>query len=75
MKKRMKKDNLLTPEEFAALIERLEALSLKEGDGQILKTVLEKTLLIEQKYREGKITSKRQLRRLMAIPRPEKSDD
>ena len=71
----MKKDNLLTPEEFAALIERLEARSLKEGDGQILKAVLEKTLLIEQKYREGKITSKRQLRRLMAIPRPEKLDD
>jgi hypothetical protein len=71
----MKKDNLLTPEEFAALIERLEARSLKEGDGQILKAVLEETLLIEQKYREGKITSKRQLRRLMAIARPEKSDD
>ena len=71
----MKKDNLLTREEFAALIERLEARSLKEGDGQILKAVLEKTLLIERKYREGKITSKRQLRRLMAIPRPEKSDD
>jgi len=75
VKKRMEKDNLLTPEEFAALIERLEARSLKEGDRQILKAVLEKTLLIEQKYREGKITSKRQLRRLMAIPRPEKSDD
>ena len=71
----MKKDDLLTPEEFAALIERLEARSLKEGDGQILKAVLEKTLLIGQKYREGKITSKKQLRRLMAIPRPEKSDD
>ena len=71
----MKKDNLLTREEFAALIERLEARSLKEGDGQILKAVLEKTLLIERKYREGKITSKRQLRRLMVIPRPEKSDD
>ena len=71
----MKKDNLLTPEEFAALIERLDARSLKEGDGQILTAVLEKTLLIGQKYREGKITSKRQLRRLMAIPRPEKSDD
>ena len=71
----MKKDNLLTPEEFAALIERLEARSLKEGDGQILKAVLEKTLLIGQKYREGKITSKKQLRRLMVIPRPEKLDD
>jgi len=71
----MKKDNLLTLEEFAALIERLEAQSLKEGNGKILKAVLEKTLLIEQKYREGKITSKRRLRRLLAIPRPEKSDD
>jgi hypothetical protein len=71
----MKKDNRLTPEEYASLIERLETRSLKEGDGQILKAVLEKTLLIGQKYREGKITSKRQLRRLMAIPRPEKSDD
>jgi len=71
----MKKENRLTLEEFAALIERLEAQSLKEGDGKILKAVLEKTLLIEQKYREGKITSKRRLRRLLAIPRPEKSDD
>ncbi len=71
----MKKDKRLTPEEFATLIERLEARSLKEGDGQILKTVLEKTLLIGQKYREGKITSKKQLRRLMAIARPEKVDD
>ena len=70
----MKKDNRLTPEEYAALIERLETQSLKEGDGQILKAVFEKTLLIGQKYREGKITSKKQLRRLMAIPRPEKSD-
>ena len=71
----MKKDKRLTPEEFAALIERLEARSLKEGDGQILEVMLEKTLLIGQKYREGKITSKKQLRRLMAIARPEKWDD
>lgn len=71
----MKKDNRLTSEEFAALIERLKARSLKEGDGEILTAVLEKTLLIGQKYREGKITSKKQLRRLMAIARPEKSND
>ena len=70
----MKKEDRLSLEELAALIERVEARSLKEGDGQILKAVLEKTLLIGQKYREGKITSKKQLRRLMAIPRPEKSD-
>jgi hypothetical protein len=37
--------------------------------------VLEKTLLIGKKYREGKITSRKQLRRLMAIARPETSDD
>ena len=71
----MKKEIRLTLEECAVLIERLEAQSLKKGDGQILEAVLKKTLLIQQKYREGKITSKRQLRRLMAIPRPEKSDD
>ena len=71
----MKKNNRVSREELLALLERVEARSLNEGDGQILKAVLEKTLLIEQKYREGKITSKRQLWRLMAIPRPEKSDD
>ena len=71
----MKKQDRLTLEEFAALIERLEARSLKEGDGQILEAVLKKTLLIGQKYWEGKITSKKQLRRLMAIARPEKSND
>jgi hypothetical protein len=71
----MKKENRLTAEDFAALIERLESRSLKKGDGQILEAVLKKTLLIQQKYREGKITSKKQLRRLMAIARPEESDD
>ena len=71
----MKKDNLLTPEEFAALIERLEARSLKEGDGQILKAVIEKTFRVRQLHWEGKITSKGQLRRLLEIPKPDKSDD
>ena len=71
----MKKDKRLTPEEFAALIERLKAESLQEGDGQILTAVLEKTLLIGKKYREGKTTSRKQLRRLMAITRPKTSDD
>lgn len=71
----MKKENRLPPEEFAALIERLEARSLRKGDGQILEAVLKKTLLIQQKYQEGKITSKKQLRRLMAIARPEESDE
>jgi hypothetical protein len=71
----MKKGKRLTPEEFTALIERLKAESLQEGDGQILTAVLEKTLLIGKKYREGKITSRKQLRRLMAIARPETSDD
>ena len=74
----MKKKNRVSREELLALLERVEAQSLKEGDGQILKAVLEKTLLIGQKYREGKIPSKDKLRRLLAIPRPEtpeKSND
>ena len=71
----MKKDNLVSQEELLALIERVEARSLKEGDGQLIKAVFEKTRPIEQMAKEGKITSKRQLRRLMAIPRPEKSGE
>ena len=71
----MKKENRLTAEDFAALIERLESRSLKKGDGQILGAVLEKTLLIQQKYREGKITSRKQLGRLLGIARPKESDD
>ena len=71
----MKKEDRLSPEEFAALIERLEARSLKEGDGQIIKAVIEKTLMIEQLFREGKITSRRKLGRLLAIPKPEGSDE
>ena len=71
----MKKGNYLTLEDFAALTQRIKAQSLKKGDGQILEAVLEKTLLIQQKYREGKITSRKQLRRLMAIARPKEWDD
>ncbi len=71
----MKKEDCISSEEIAALIERTEARSLKEGDGQIIAEVIRKTLMIEQMAKEGKITSKRQLRRLMAIPRPKKSDE
>ena len=71
----MKKENCISPEEIAALIERAEARSLKEGDEQIIKAVIEKTLLIEQLVKEGKVPSKRKLRRLMAIPRPKKPDE
>ena len=71
----MKKENRLTLEEFAALIKRIEAQSLKKGDTQILEAVIQKTLLIRQKYREGKITSRKQLGRLLGIARPKESDD
>jgi len=37
--------------------------------------VLKKTLLIQQKYRQGKITSRKQLGRLLGIARPKESDD
>ncbi len=39
------------------------------------QTVIEKTLMIEQLVKEGRITFKRKLRRLMAIPRPKKPDE
>lgn len=75
MKKRMKKDNLVNREELLALLERVETRSLQEGDGQILKAVIEKTFRVRQLHWEGKITSKGQLRRLLEIQRPDKSDD
>ena len=68
----MKKEDRVSLEEIATLIERAEARSLKEGDEQIVKAVIEKTLMIEQLVKEGKVPSRRKLRRLMAIPRPEK---
>ena len=71
----MKKEDRLTLEEFAALIKRIETQSLKKGDAQILEAVLKKTLLIQQKYRQGKITSRKQLGRLLGIARPKESDD
>jgi hypothetical protein len=71
----MKKQDRLTLDEFAALIKRIEAQSLNKGDAQILEAVIKKTLLIEQKYRQGKITSRKQLGRLLRIARPKESDD
>jgi hypothetical protein len=71
----MKKNNCVSREELLALLGRLQAQSLKEGDGQILKAVIEKTFTLRQLYWEGKIPSKDKLRRLLAIPRPEKSHD
>jgi hypothetical protein len=75
VKKRVKKDNLVSREELLGLLERVEAQSLKEGDGQILKAVIEKTFRVRQLHWEGKITSKGQLRRLLEIRKPDKSDD
>jgi hypothetical protein len=71
----MKKEDCISREEIAALIERAEARSLKEGDEQIITEVIRKTLMIEQLVKEGKVPSKRKLRRLMAIPRPKKLEE
>jgi len=71
----MKKEDCTSPEEIAALIERAEARSLKEGDEQIITAVIKNTLMIEQLVKEDKITSRRKLRRLMAIPRPKKPNE
>jgi hypothetical protein len=67
--------NRLSMQELAALLERVQARSLEQGDEQIIKAVIEKTLTLRQLYWEGKIPSKGKLRRLMAIPRPERSDE
>ena len=56
VKKRVKKDNLVSREELLALLERVEARSLQEGDGQILKAVIEKTFRVRHLHWEGKIT-------------------
>ena len=71
----MKKEDRISLEEIGTLIERAEARSLREGDEQIVKAVIEKTLMIEQLVKEGKVPSRRKLRRLMAIPRPKKLDE
>ena len=68
----MKEEDRISMEEIAALIERAEARSLKEGDEQIITAVIKKTLMIEQLVKEDKVPSRRKLRRLMAIPRPKK---
>ena len=67
--------NRLSMQELAALLERVQARSLEQGDEQIIKAVIEKTLTLRQLYWEGKIPSKGKLGRLMAIPRPERSDE
>jgi len=48
---------------------------LKEGDGQLLKAIIEKTFTLRDLYWEGKLPSKDELRRLLAIPRPERAND
>lgn len=60
----------MSREEIAALIEWVEARSLKEGDSEIIAAVIEKKVEIEHVYHEGEITSGDELRRLLAIPRP-----
>ena len=71
----MKREDFISMEEIAALIERAEARSLKEGDGQLIAEVVRKTRMIEQLVKEGTVPSGRQLRRLMAIPRPKKPEE
>jgi hypothetical protein len=69
------REDFISMEEIAALIERAEARSLKKGDEQIITEVIRKTLMIEQLVQEGRFPSRRKLRRLMAIPRPKNPDE
>ncbi len=69
----MKKEDDISSEEIAALIERTEARALKDGDAEIITAIIKKMVEIEGLYHEGKITSRRKLRRLIPIPRPKPS--
>ncbi len=71
----MKEEDRITSDEISALIERAEARALKEGDAEIITAVIKKMVEIEGLYKEGKITSGRQLRRLIPIPRPTPSGE
>ena len=71
----MKKEDVITSAEIAALIERTEARALKEGDAEIITAIIKKMVEIEGLYNEGKITSGRKLRRLIPIPRPKPSEE
>jgi|GEM_PF-1149472 len=69
------REDYISPEEIAALIERAEARSLKEGDAEIITAIIKKMVEIEGLYKEGKITSGRKLRGLIPIPRPKSSEE
>ena len=71
----MKEDNLVSREELRALLERVKARSLKEGDGQLLQAIIERTFTLRDLYWEGKLPTQDELGRLLAIPRPERSND
>jgi uncharacterized protein (DUF2461 family) len=69
------KQNRLSLQELEALIRRVEARSLQQGDGQIIKAVIEKTFALRELVKNNKIPSRPKLRRLLAIPRPESPDE
>jgi hypothetical protein len=71
----MKKKDVITSAEIAALIERTETRALKEGDAELITAIIKKMVEIEGLYNEGKITSGRKLRRLIPIPRPKPSEE
>ena len=71
----MKEEDRVTSDEIAALIERAEARALKEGDAQIITAVIKNMVEIEGLFKEGKITSRRKLRQVMEIPRPNPSGE
>jgi len=71
----MKEEDRITSDEIAALIERAEARALKEGDAEIITAVIKKMVKIEGLFKEGKITSRRKLRRVIEIPRPKPSGE
>jgi hypothetical protein len=74
--KDLRKENRVSREELAALIKRMEALApLDKADYQIITTIIQKTLTLQQICREGREPSDEEMEELLTVPRPEKAHE
>jgi len=72
----MKKENRVSREELAILIKRLAARApLDKTDYQIITTIIKKTIILQQIYREGREPSDEEMEELLTVPRPEKANE
>jgi hypothetical protein len=72
----MRKENRVSREELAILIKRLTARApLDKTDYQIITTIIKKTIILQQIYREGREPSDEEMEELLTVPRPEKANE